>query len=133
VDADDPGVAVDDAAGVHGHAQSGLLDLALAAAAPELVGQLDDLGQTGGTEGMAAPEQATAGVDHEARGVDRGHPGLCRRSGFAVAEEAERLEGIDLLCRRGVVQFDHVGVVGPEAEGLPGRLGGVGQTVVVVE
>ena len=35
-------------------------------------------------------------------------------------EEAQRLQGVELLGGRGVVQLDEVGVVGPEPEGLPG-------------
>ena len=89
--------------------------------APELRGQLDHLGQPGRPEGMPAADQAATRVDHEPGGVHAGGAGLGGRAGLAGREEAQRLEGVELLGGRGVVQLHQVGVVGPEPEGLPGR------------
>ena len=119
VDADEPGVAVDDAAGVDGHARAGPVDLAGAGAAAELGGQLDHLGQPGGAQRVAPPDQAAARVDDEAGRVDTGGAGLGGRPGLARREEAERLEGVELLGRRGVVQLDQVDLVGPERRRPP--------------
>ena len=102
---------------------AGPVDLAGAGPAAELRGQLDHLGQPGGAERVAAADQAAAGVHDEPGGVDAGGARLGGRPGLPGGEEAERLEGVELLGRGGVVQLDEVDVAGPEAEGLPGRLG----------
>src|SRR2546423_7510040 len=61
---DDGGrIAAEEAAAVLGQRHLGTLDLAGAAAAPELVGQLHELGAAGGPDGVALGQQPTAGVD----------------------------------------------------------------------
>src|SRR2546421_9469812 len=61
---DDGGrVGAEEAAAVLGQRHLGALDLAGAAAAPELVGQLHELGAAGGSDRMALGQQPAAGVD----------------------------------------------------------------------
>ena len=73
------------------------------------------------------------GVDHQSGCVDAGVARFGGRAGLPDREEPERLEGVDLLGRRGVVQLDQVDVGGAHAGGFPGGVGGLGHSVVVVE
>jgi len=54
VDAHEPRISVDDAPGVHRHAETRPGDLAVAGPTAELRGQLDHLRQPGGPERVAA-------------------------------------------------------------------------------
>ena len=87
VDADEPRVPVDDAAGVDRHPDACPGDLAGARPAAELRGQLDHLGQPRGPQGMPAADQAAAGVDDQPGRVDAGGAGLGGRTGLPGAKK----------------------------------------------
>ena len=133
MDAHEPCVPVDDAPGVHRHADACPGDLAVAGPATELRRQLDHLRQAGGPERMAAADEATARIHDETGRVDAGVARLGGGTGITRSEEAERLEREELLGGGGIVQLEQVGVTGPEAEGFPRRVGGLRQPVVVVD
>ena len=133
MDAHEPCVPVDDAPRVDRQSQACAGDLAITRPTTKLRGQLDHLGQAGGAERVPAPDEATARVHDETGGVDAGGARLGRRPGLARTEETERLEGVELLGGRGVVQLDHIGIARAEPERFPGCLGGLGQPVVVVD
>ena len=72
MDAHIGGVALDDPAGVDGHAQPGPVHLAGAGPAPELGDQLDDLGDAGRAQRVAPADQAAARVDGQPGAADGG-------------------------------------------------------------
>ena len=101
--------------------------------APQLGDQLGDLGEPGGAQRVAPGHQAAARVHARRRRRRRSvSPATVAGPAAPGREEAERLEGVELLGAGGVVQLDHVDVGRAEAEVLPGRRRS-SQPVVVVE
>ena len=77
MDADKTGVAFDDPAGVHRQTHADPADLACPGTPTDLRGEFDHLRQTGGAEGMAAPDEPTTRVHHQAGAVQPGEAGFC--------------------------------------------------------
>ena len=90
------------------------------------VDQLDHLGDAGGTQRMAAADQAAARVDGHPGAADGGVARHGGRSGVTGLEETERFEGVELLGAGGVVQLDEIDVGGLDAGVVPGGRGRLG-------
>ncbi len=95
--------------------------------------ELDHLGDAGGAQRVAAGHEPAARVDGDPAAPDRGVPGQGGRPGVARLEEAEGLEGEELLGARGVVELDDVDVGRVDPGVVPGGSGCLGQPLVVVD
>src|SRR5690606_36692102 len=98
----------------HACLRDGMLPHAVLAA--KLPDDFGDLADSGRTERMALAEQAARGIDR-ATSADRRRPTGEEFAGLARAAEAESLGVDQRLDREGVMQFDNVEVLVPDAGG----------------
>ena len=90
------------------------VDLTLVGGAAQLPGELGALGEAGGAERVALGDQAAGGVDDPAAAVG-GVVVVDELAALALAAQAERLVGQQLVGGEAVVQLDDVDVVGADA------------------
>src|SRR5207244_1087284 len=111
--------AVTEQALVDGEADACTLDLAPLGLAPQLPGELADLGQGLGGHGLAEAGQPAAGVDGDTA-ADGGVAVVEQTLGLARLAEADVLVPVELEGGGEVVDLGHVEVVGTNAGLLVG-------------
>src|SRR5579884_300144 len=119
VDGAGGGVGAHPAASVLGQGHLRVRHLALPAAPLQLPGELDHLGGAGRADGVAAGQQASARV-HREPAAQPGDPVQDQARRLPLLAQAELLVELQLRDRGGVVELDHVQVLGTHPGALVG-------------